>query len=203
MAGTQYDYRARAQCSGGWGAWSAIDNFTTLACGTPDNVTADNVTSTTITFGWDAVPEAIRYKFFYREIGGSWTTFNAAGNSFTLIGLSPNTTYKFGVKTVCDYGITPPSSIGTVTTSAAGGCDVPTNQLASGITSNSATVSWDAMPDAIKYKISYRESTSSMWTTLNVFTNSKTLTGLAANTNYLYVLRTHCPAGLTLSLIHI
>ena len=53
------------------------------------------------------------------------------------------------------------------------------------------------MPDAIKYKISYRESTSSMWTTLNVFTNSKTLTGLAANTNYLYVLRTHCPAGLT------
>ena len=107
------------------------------------------------------------------------------------------TTYYVGVKAVCPYGITPASTIFIFTTAAGAVCDTPANPVASGITSNTATVSWDAMPDAIKYKISYRELPSGSWTTNNVFTNSRVLTGLNPNATYDYRLMTHCPSGLT------
>ena len=197
-AGTTYDYQIRSECPAGWGAWSGVENFTTESCTSPSNITITTIGTTSASFTWGAVPGAIRYKFFYRPTaGGAWTTVNANTNSYTLLGLTDDTEYEFGLRTICGYGPSGNTTITTFTTLTGAVCDIPTNPAVSGITSNSATVNWDAMPDAIKYKISYRDLAGGPWTTRNAFTTGILLTGLNANANYVYRLRTHCPSGLT------
>ncbi|HEX5153937.1 MAG TPA: GEVED domain-containing protein [Parafilimonas sp.] len=63
-----------------------------------------------------------------------------------------------------------------------GGCISPTGLKASGITRNSATVSWNAVPGATSYNLEH-ESVG-VWTGVFVTDTSYTLKGLASNTTY-------------------
>jgi chitodextrinase len=75
---------------------------------------------------------------------------------------------------------------------------VPTGLSASNIGSNSATLSWDAVPGA-SYDVQYRETGASTWTTLSVNGVSTNLSGLATLTQYDARLRSVCPDNATSS----
>lgn len=80
--------------------------------------------------------------------------------------------------------------------SAAGVCDKPTGITASNITPASATISWNDLGGTEKYKLQYRLSTTSTWTTKgNISSDSYNLKGLASSSTYKYRVQTVCGAG--------
>lgn len=76
-------------------------------------------------------------------------------------------------------------------------CDALTGLSVSQISTTSATVSWNAVSGISSYTLEYKPSTSSTYTTLNVNTNSRSLTGLTANTTYNVRVRYTCSNGTT------
>ncbi|MEI2674764.1 MAG: T9SS type A sorting domain-containing protein [Chitinophagaceae bacterium] len=66
---------------------------------------------------------------------------------------------------------------------------------ATGITSNSATISWVNSCSAVSYNLQYRKVPQKAWTTVVVVPTSKTITGLLANTTYEYKVSTNCIGG--------
>jgi Zn-dependent metalloprotease len=80
--------------------------------------------------------------------------------------------------------------------SAAGVCDPPTGIILSDITTKSATISWDATGGSEKYKLQYKVSTDSVWTTVNnIHANSYILKGLTPSTIYKVRVQTVCGQG--------
>jgi hypothetical protein len=70
-------------------------------------------------------------------------------------------------------------------------CSVPTNLYSDSISSSFAWLHWDAMPEALKYKLQYRLVGGS-WASINVTANNKIITGLTAKTKYQWRVKTIC-----------
>lgn len=70
-------------------------------CSTPTSLTTKNIMVSSATLGWDAMPEAVKYKIQYRSKGGAWETINTSKTSKNITGLIPNTQYEWRVKTIC------------------------------------------------------------------------------------------------------
>lgn len=75
---------------------------------------------------------------------------------------------------------------------ACNACGVPTNLSATSILSNSATLNWTAVQNAISYTIQYKATNSTAWTTTTSTSNSKSVTGLSSNTSYDFKLMSTC-----------
>lgn len=71
----------------------------------------------------------------------------------------------------------------------------PTNITTSEVTSTGFKISWDAVSGATLYKIQYRVNGVTAWTSLDVNTNSKTLSGLTSNTIYEFRIAASNSAG--------
>ncbi|QJB41153.1 gliding motility-associated C-terminal domain-containing protein [Chitinophaga oryzae] len=100
-ASTTYYVEAASSSGGciGVGARTAVAVNMLQPLATPV-ATASNITGTSITFSWNAVPGAVRY-----EVTLNGTTFFApstgpAGTSHTVINLQPNQSVKFGVRAI-------------------------------------------------------------------------------------------------------
>jgi hypothetical protein len=81
------------------------------------------------------------------------------------------------------------SVTGTFTTE---GCAVPTNIQVHNVTETTTDISWDVMPNANRYEISYRVVNTPTWTTVNTTNHTRTLTGLTRCTDYEIRLRARC-----------
>lgn len=68
---------------------------------------------------------------------------------------------------------------------------VPTNLSTSTVSSNSASLTWDAVPSA-SYDLRYRVAGTTSWTTVAVSGNSNTINGLSTSTNYEAQVRSKC-----------
>jgi hypothetical protein len=73
---------------------------------------------------------------------------------------------------------------------------VPTGLSVSGVTTNAATLSWNAVTGAT-YDVQYRVVGTTGWTTVTSSTTSTSLTGLAASTQYEAQVRSKCPNSTT------
>ena len=74
------------------------------ACMTPTNLYENDLTCSTVTLNWDAMPNAEAYQFQGRKIGGQIRDFpetQLTYRSFTS-GLQTNTTYEWRVRTKCN-----------------------------------------------------------------------------------------------------
>jgi hypothetical protein len=73
-------------------------------------------------------------------------------------------------------------------------CPPPTGLTNTNITSSSAKLNWHTVDCAKGYRLKYKLSTASTWTTINIPTNigTYTLTDLTANTTYKWKLATKC-----------
>jgi hypothetical protein len=78
------------------------ENTATATCGTPASVADSAVSASSVFLYWAPVSGAISYKVQYRATAASsWASATATGDSMTITGLLPATTYEFQVQTVC------------------------------------------------------------------------------------------------------
>ncbi|NRA50603.1 MAG: fibronectin type III domain-containing protein, partial [Phaeodactylibacter sp.] len=72
-----------------------------FTCDDPTNHNVANVTSTSATLFWSAVPDADGYQIRYQPAGGSMVTIDVPLNFYTLTGLTPDLNHQWQVRTLC------------------------------------------------------------------------------------------------------
>jgi transposase-like protein len=104
--GTLYDWRVRANCSAGSGAYAAAQFTTTspVTCGTVTGLASSSITSSGATVSWSALSGANNYDVDYKA-ASSGTWINAvAGTTATsraITGLTSSTLYDWRVRANC------------------------------------------------------------------------------------------------------
>lgn len=76
-------------------------------------------------------------------------------------------------------------------------CGNPTGLATTSITTNSANLSWTAVPNATSYTVEYKPNTATTWTILNAnqTTTTASLTGLTTGTAYNWRVTATCASG--------
>jgi hypothetical protein len=204
---THYEWRVQAICasSNGMSMVSPFTNlvtFTTLPCsGTscpaPTGLHATNITASSAELSWLSTNLSSVYNLRYRSmLTASWTTIHNVTPPYTLGNLQCHTTYEWQVQSVCS---TPVGNISSwsashffTTLACPVLCPAPGGLSVSNITSNSATLSWNAVAGAVGYQVRYRPSNTVNWTYATSITNMVTITGLHCHTTYVWQVRTIC-----------
>lgn len=92
---------------GNTGGGNDGDSDPTEECAKPSDSSASNITETRATISWTDMPEAIKYRIKYKEVGTSGYTYRTTTNpTKTLTGLIPGATYQYNVRTQCPQGWT-------------------------------------------------------------------------------------------------
>jgi hypothetical protein len=192
--GTTYEWSVQAVCSGGNSGW-ANANFDTVAdCNVPLNgLQTTGISGTTSTLTWTPVVGASSYEIQYRMANEiSWTTVSptVSTNSFGLSGLTPGTAYSWRVRnTDCSEIWSNTVNFTTLTPT----CLAPQSLGVSNLTNTGATLNWAIVNGSFGYGLEYRVVGSNTWSnTAQLNTNSYTLTGLIANTQYEWQVQTWC-----------
>lgn len=161
----------------------------------------EEVTATADVFGFtlnwegDAYAYNIRYRYIFDS---EWTDVkNVQGNSYTVEGLNPATTYYYQVQTVCsqaDGDISDWTETGSVFTLIET-CFAP-EDITIDAAHNRAVISWTG--DAAAYEVEYRLDTESEWNAVMVEgATSLELTELTPESSYQVRLRSLCEDGQT------
>jgi chitodextrinase len=192
LASTQYEFQVQAVCSGVNGSFSASANFTTAAsCAVPSNLFASNITTSSASMNWGAVSGASSYNVrLKRTSATSWSTGSTTGTTINATSLAASTEYEFQVQTVCSGTSSAFSESLIFTTSST--CGTPTDLSASSITTTGATLNWAAITGAESYNIQYRATGTSTWTNTTSTTNSRSISGLVASTQYEFQVQAVC-----------
>ena len=189
---TTYHYKIAASNSGGTGEQSSTTSTTTRS-GTPEDVTAETASSTSITIRWSAVSGATGYRIYrstsdtgtFTEVGTSTTT------SYTNTGLTAGTNYFYKVAAYNSGGQGVQSNA--VNVNAVG---TPTGVTATAASTSSITVSWNSVTGATGYRIYRSTSSSGTFTEVGTSTTlSFTNTGLTAGTIYYYKVAAYNSSG--------
>lgn len=194
-----YQYRVKANCGLTTSAYSSISNFTTTAiavCDIPASLSTTNITTTSATFNWSVIPNAIGYTIQYRLAGsGTWMFANAATNSFDINSLTPSSNYEWQIEAVCSFGSSGFSSSANFTTGALPVCSIPDGLNSTNVTTVDATLNWNSVANAVGYTLQYRIVGSGTWTTLSTSANYQILTALAPSSNYEWQVEAVCSFG--------
>lgn len=168
---SSYTYQVRAKNAGGTSAYTTSQRITTmLAIPKIINLT---VNMYNITAKWGSVSGANRY-----EVSFNGTASIIYGTSKTFLDLTPGTNYTFAIRALSASNSSEYSEVQTLRTTPTAPT-VPTN-IKAVATSESATVTWNAVSGADRYEVLFNNKTYS------TETPSVTITGLTANTSYTY-----------------
>jgi hypothetical protein len=169
-----------------------------VVCNTPSSINSSNVTASGATLNWGSVSGASSYNVQWKlSSSATWTTIsNIAGTTTNLSGLSASTAYNYRVQSNCGGGNTSAYSANySFTTTAVTSCGTPTNIIKT-MTSTSCSMTWDAVPGALAYKLQWKVSGASSWIVVNgITTNAYTFNSLTPNTTYKFQLQTNCASG--------
>ena len=158
-------------------------------------LTVTGATGLSITVSWDAVPNAVRYSLSYKPSNETtWKNVNVGTElNYTVNGLKLDSNYDFRLKAIGDganYKSVYSDVVGAKTNATPDHSETPIPLDApiptvTGKTGTTVTVSWDAVPNAVRYSLSYKPSSETVWTNVNVGTNlSYTMSGLENNAGY-------------------
>ena len=192
-----YKAYVRSVCSdGSYSLWSAPISFSTLSsCAAPTQILSSTISSTSANFSWLLGTGNSGYQYAVQLSGittlpstGALVTTNAA----TVTGLSPSTSYKIYVRTVCANQTFSSWSVPiTFTTSLS--CLIPSQVTASTITETSATLSWlNTNVTSWEYVIQLASTNTIPTIGTSTTTNSVSLTNLTIGTSYRFYIRTLC-----------
>ncbi|MTB50988.1 S8 family serine peptidase [Lewinella sp. W8] len=179
---------ATAFCVGGGGA-------DTEAPTTPTNLTASNITTSSMDLSWNASSDNVGVTG-YNVYQGSTLLGTVTGTSATITGLAEGTTYTFSVTATDDAGNESGAASVTATTLTAGDSSpptTPTNLAASNITTSSLDLTWNASSDNVGvtgYNV-YQGSTLLG----SVTGTAASITGLAEATTYTFSVTATDAAG--------
>lgn len=153
----------------------AVYTLSVIECGTPTQLSAQNMIPGTVLFNWNNVPGALGYTLQYRKLGStSWLTLNVATNYRQINDLSVNAIYEARVRAKCiTSGFSAYSPIITVEVlPSQTACNPPTNLSTSPLSPQSILVKWQPSPGASSYKLQYRRTLDGMWSTLYTTTGT-------------------------------
>jgi len=127
-------------------------------------------------------------------VSGSFTVPTSAlsGNTTMRVSMKYN-----GVPTACEsfsYGEVEDYTVN-ITTGTPEVCTVPTSLSVSSIGENTATLSWSSESAANDYTVRIRENGTSSWSTLSASSNSTGVSGLSADTQYEWQVRSNCSSS--------
>jgi len=195
-----YDWRVRANCTGGSSGYTQAQ-FTTAAapCNAPTSLTATVITATSATVNWAVVTGANDYTVEYKlNSVSTWTTAATAttATSVNIMGLAAFTLYDCRVRANCTGGNSA-YTLAQFTTIVSGSCNAPTGLTATAITASGVTINWSAVPGAINYTVGFKLRAASTWNTSDApITNlSIDISGLKASTLYDWRVRANCSGG--------
>ena len=87
-------------------AYHYLDFNGTGSCGITTSINATNITDTSATFSWSAVPGAYLYHLRYKtSTAAGWTTISTNTISKTIRTLAKGTQYNYAVEAVCSNGL--------------------------------------------------------------------------------------------------
>ena len=190
-ANTVYYFHVKAKNAGGESGYSAPPLGVLTLPGAPSNLSASNVTTSSLTLNW--TPPAGTIASYQLDVA---TSANFAGAStisgigappYNLTNLSQNTTYYLRLRAVNNTGNSDPSpSISVVTLPNA-----PINLSVSGVGATSLTVNWTSPGGALDSYELVVSTGGSPVQTLNPGggATSQVVSGLNPNTNYTFQLR--------------
>ena len=171
-------------------------------CGIPDvnQFGTLNKTATSASPYWVGISGATSYNVEYRirNIGAAYSApISTSTTALTISGLQPSSNYEFIVQSVCPSGVSAFSQSGWFTTLAGTGtaCDLPAGLSVSNMGTTTATLNWNTVSAATSYKVQYRKSGTTTWTSANAGTNSLAISGLTATTLYEFQVQTVCSSG--------
>ena len=200
--GTTYNFEVEGvNTYGTSGPSNVVTGTTIVASGSPPSaptgLTVGTVTSTTANLSWNAVSGATNYTVLYStNSGSSWTIDSTDGTasttSYTVTGLSGNTTYSFAVTANNSYGSSTHSNVATGTLPPL----APTNLTASNITTSSIDLSWSASAGASSYSLTYQTG-SGAWTAWPTTGTSTTVSSLTSAAVYNFQLTATGTSGVS------
>ncbi len=203
VASTNYEFQLSTYANNCIGDPSVSATFTTAAIPTCAQVATPTIVSSTPTsccIQWAAAPSACSYWVRSRVVGQSkwFSTQFSSTTQICIPNLSPGTTYECQVESYCCNGSTGPAS-NFLIINTSNSCIAPSSPTASNVTSSSVQLCWTGSPSATGYKVEYKTTAATVWTSVFSNTPCTTLYGLAASTTYQYRVSTYCGAT-TLSL---
>ncbi len=184
-----------SSCTGS--AWTNIES----ACNAPENLRAFRVQDTTITLDWQAVCGAPSYKVLYRQAGtAAWSVAGfSQNNRHTISGLSASTTYHFAIRTKCSGNTWSGNSQSLRAVTLAQPCATPSGLSAAPVQAAQARLNWATVSGAVKYRVRYRATGTTAWTTIKVSAPRTKLwiTGLASAQAYEWQMKAVCQYGVS------
>ena len=185
---TDVDFAGNARVYGGTVDLGAYESAVAGTLTTPTlSLTAR--TGRTLSFSWNAVPNAERYSLSYKLASETaWTNKNVGTDlSYTITGLEKNSEYEVRLKAIGD-GVEYQSVYSKTRLVQTNEAPTPlaTPVLTVGAeTGSTITVSWNVDANAERYSLSYKPASSEAWTSVNVGTSgSYKISGLEINTEY-------------------
>jgi hypothetical protein len=160
----------------------------------PTNIVA-TPKGTSVTINWTKNPCATGYKIMYHTVGSpTWkyvTLPDTATKAIYLLSYSTN--YEYAIASINGTILSAYSTMKYFTTLCE--CTQPAYYLDS-LTPTSARFNWTDDACGSRYKIQYKKSTATAWTTRIVgdTVNQYTISPLAINTTYVYQFRKECNA---------
>ena len=165
-------------------------------CTAPTGLSISSITTTSVLLAWAAVSGSLGYNVQYRKSGTStWSSAIAtSATSLAVSSLTSSTVYEFQVMSSCVSSTSAYSTSVSITTLAPP-CSTPSGLTSSLVTASSATLSWTAVSGVASYAIQYRGIGTTAWTSATNTTNSKTITGLNALTDYEFHVQSVCSSS--------
>ncbi len=191
-ANTTYTYKAFISFNNET-VYGAEMSFTTEeqqdSCNAPINPIISNISHNSADISWTAGGSETAWNLQYKLASApNWSNFiPLTTNSYHFSNLNPETTYQVRAQAVCsDSEISGWSTVVSFTTTAEQGntCNAPTNLQVDNITSNTATMSWNAGGDEVLWKVGYKLATENQWQEATVATTSYNLESLTPESNY-------------------
>jgi len=162
----------------------------------PTGIVISTIKGTTATLTWTKSSCATGYTLQYRPVGTTtWKTVQLLDTAQkNLTALLPLTTYELQMLSKIGTAVSTYSTLKNFTTICL--CN-PETPVVTAPTSTSQTFTWTDDACGVRYKLQYRKSTVTAWTTKTVGDTllSITLSSLALNTTYNYQFRRECNAG--------
>ena len=153
---------------------------------------------TSVTLSWTKNTCANGYKIMYRAVGAStWKYVTLPDtNQRAIFGLTSTTNYEYAVASINGTVLSAYSTMKYFTTLC--NCTQPAYFLDS-LTSTSNRFNWSDDACGVTYRIQYKKSTATAWTTRTVgdTVNQYTIEPLAPNTTYVFQFRKQCNASAT------
>ena len=203
---TTYYFWVKSNCGATQTDWVSGGSFTTYpasGCNAPTQIYYDGLTSTTNTIAWiEGVPTPSNgYVYCYSTVNDPFSANAIIGTTTdtyaNLTNLTPNTTYFFWVKSICDNTQTDWASGGSFTTYPESGCDTPTQLFTDPESATVVNIAWIAPTNAPSNGYIYSYSTVNDLTSPNAITGTTTdtfavLNNLTPNTTYYFWVKSIC-----------